>query len=189
MKKAFTLIELMVVMMIMGLLGATMYPLLGPQIDKYRLESQAQRLLFDLKLTQQLSLTREDGYAYYGLKFYNNMGTKNNQVGYKILRYEPSTITPPIPVTLVLNPTVYKGDQPAENPIILEENLAFDSQVSLAATSEFKVGDRIIFTAEGSATSDGATLLPDTQNEIILASGNANKTITISPLTGYVKIN
>ncbi len=185
--QGFTLIEIMAVVALMALLSGFMVPWVGNQINKTLLQAEVQELFFDLKQTQQFSLTREEGYSYYGLEWVNNAGPNSDQAGYRIVRYEPNGLTVPPPIGSTPALTVVKSDQILPAPLIYDEGVAFDPRVSLDPSSELVAGSRVIFTPEGSATNDGETLLGANGDEITLQCGNVSKKkLIFEPLTGQV---
>ena len=102
------------------------------------------------------------------------------------MRYEPATITPPIAASPSL--TIIKSPQAADAPLTYEQNIAFDKRVTFATTSNFQSGSRMIFTPDGSVTSDGRQLVAGTQNRIVLTCGSLSRSIVLSPVTGRADI-
>ncbi len=185
--QGFTLIEIMAVVALMLILAGFMTPLVGSQINKAILQAEIQKLFFDLKQAQQFSLTREEGYSYYGLELVDNAGPNSDRAGYRIVRYEPNELTVPPPIGSTPLLTVVKSAQTLPAPLIYDEELAFDLRVSFDPASELAAGSRVIFTPEGSATKDGETLLDADGDEVTLQCGNVSKkTLIFEPLTGQV---
>ncbi len=185
--QGFTLIEIMAVVTLMLLLAGLMVPLVSNQINKYILQAEIQKLFFDLKQTQQFSLTREEGYSYYGLELVDNAGPNNDRAGYRIVRYEPNGLTVPPPIGSAPTLTVVKSDQTLPVPLIYDQEVAFDLRVSFDPAGELAAGSRVIFTPEGSATNNGETLLGANGDEITLQCGDSyRKTLIFEPLTGQV---
>lgn len=192
----YSLIELLIALGIIVILVGALTATLGPFGQRRKLGSDIFKLFTDLRTAQQFSRVKKDSYKYYGVRFYGGLGGDDRD-GYKIVRYDPPGGVDPLDMNpqtdLDLNRfTIIQSSEEADTPEFLE-NTFFDSKVGIDATSEFQIGDAIIFTPEGSATSDGYTLLPTTdpgsQDEIVLFLVNGEKAkITITPLTGYLKI-
>ena len=176
-----SLVELLIVLGLMAILTGAMMPMVSSQLLKSTLNAQAEQLLFDLRLAQQYALAREDGYAYYGVRVFDNLDG-GSRSGYKILRYEPATVTPPLAAAASV--TVMKSGLDADDPVIVDKGLLFDRRVSFDPASSMRPrtgNDRVIFTPAGSSTADGLNLL---FNVIVLRCGSFSRTISISPLTG-----
>jgi type II secretory pathway pseudopilin PulG len=193
-KKNLSLIELILVIGVIGVIAGFMLPMLFRQRNKASLETALHNLLFDIRLAQQLSLAKDENYEYYGIRFYDDLGGGTQQ-GYKILRYEPQVVALPIADPPAVNPTVVKGSEMADNPLIYEERVIFPQDrtfftraVTFSATTKIGVDGRIIFTPQGSATTDGETLFLDANCRISLQSGNFTGKIIINPLTGYAEV-
>ncbi len=189
--QAFSLIELILVIAIIVILTAVLTPLVNS--EKYALEAETQKLLVDIRQAQQFAMAQENSYSYYGISFFANLGPSNNRCGYKIERYEPVNVALPISVPPNV-PTIVKSALATDNPLILDEDLFFDSRVTFDANSEIgphnRNQKRIVFTLVGSATTDGNTLITvGTSDTITLKAGGFQHSITIAPVTGYAEIN
>jgi len=187
--KSFTLIELIIVIAIIAIAAGAMTPLFSGKIAKYRLDADVQELFSDIKQAQQFSLSRENQYSYYGIRFYNNLGQNNDQQGYKILRYEPLQTVMPISDPPGVAPTVVKSGQATDNPLIVEQGAIFHGSVEISAISEIIIGDRLIFTPQGSVTTDGQVYLSTAKDNIILECRNYSQVINIYPRSGNIEIN
>ncbi|MFH1777101.1 MAG: hypothetical protein ABH952_06045 [Candidatus Omnitrophota bacterium] len=191
-QKAISILEILIILAIVAVMLGAMVPIMTSFTEQRQLETAAVTLLGDLRQTYQFSRTQRDGYKYYGLRFYNNLGEGGDRFGYKIIRYEPPDGTPPqdyMPPVTLANFSVIKGPDPVDNHELLE-NTFFGPRVVIDASSEFHVGvvEDIIFTPEGAATYDGLKLLTPSNDEIVLSVNGNTKTITIQPLTGNIRI-
>lgn len=189
-RKGFTLIELLVAIAIVVIMVGVGVAMLGPFGRRQQLEISTVTLIGDLRQTHQFSRVLRDDYKYYGLRFYGSLGEDSDRDGYKIVRYEPPAGVDPIdmlPPVNFGNVTVIKSSEQGDNPELLE-NTFFGKGVTIAATSDLEIGDSIVFTPEGSATSNGQTLLGGNNDQIRLSLGGRIKTIKITPLTGHIGI-
>ena len=137
-----------------------------------------------------------DQHKYYALRLFNNLGATSDRHGYKIIYFHGTTTNddPGLPITAATYFKVIKSSQSGDTPEFLEDTF-FSKGVIIDPSSEIywtTAGGKIntlIFTPLGSATTDGTLLLvPGTNDSITLSKGSYSKTITISSLTGYVKI-
>jgi Tfp pilus assembly protein FimT len=180
--RGVSFMELMIVVIIMAALIGGLMPTMERQSLKAVLNAQVQRIVVDLRLAQQKALAREDGVAYYGVEFFNNLdlGAGATRSGYKVIRYTE------VPVTDISTRTVIKGPVASDTPQDLDPGLAFDPRVSFATTTKIKEGSRVVFMPNGSATSNGQTLLTTANNALVLTCGSFSRTVTILPVTGKV---
>jgi len=198
-KRGFTIFELLVSLMIIAIMASALFAMKGSFSHRQQLMLSALKLANDLRLTQQFSRTCKDGYKYYGLRFYGNLGPDGDRDGYKIVRYHPHSGTQPIddwtpvadltPTGFDVIKTSVQADVPS--PLTYEmfiEDTFFAKRVQIKPATEFQVGDAIVFNPNGSATLDGFNLLGLGKDEIVLSMGDYSVTIEITPLTGYVKI-
>jgi type II secretory pathway pseudopilin PulG len=205
--KGLTFFEAIVALAILVIIAASIAPMLSHFSRRQELEISAVSLAQDLRQTQQFSRAQRDGYSYHGLRFYNGLGEDGDRQGYKLLRFcqtdaSGSCVGEPVSVPFdassacsVPNSTsceVIKGSEQLDNPELLE-NTFFTKRVTIEPTgSDFQPGDTIVFTSEGSATTDGQTFLTDVNGDgtigIVLTLNGSSKTIVITPLTGYVRI-
>lgn len=191
-KTGFTFIELLVSIIIMLIIAGGMVAMKGPFEHRIHLDSTAVSLQEDLRYTQMLAMSQKNAYKYYGLRFYGNLGPNADRQGWKIVRYEPNTITPPINVDIA--PVTYiKSSQESDNPQELD-NTYFNKPESIHASSDFQIvpaGQQrhsVVFNESGSATIDGSTLLTEgTQTEIVLTSFGRTVTLHITRLTGHIE--
>jgi len=187
--------ELIIVIVIMAILIGAMMPMINSQLNKSMLDATVQNLVADLRMAQELSMTRQNGYQYYWVRFSNVYC--NNLAwycgpGYEIQRDEPISDSPPLGTTA----TVIKGANINEHPYIYEPNVVFDRKINFDPASPLNPNlnpslppvVRVIFTPQGSATTDGRTLLTAANNKIILTDGHLKRTITISPVTGRIDV-
>jgi len=189
-RRTFTMLELLIALFIMGIMASALMAMLGSFSFRRQLDTSVFSLLNDLRQTQAFSLSMRDGCRYYGLRFEGGLGSNGDRVGYNITRYDPPAGTNCTDYTYLGSAnltrcTVIKSSKPAETPEFLEDTF-FNRLVGFAADSDFKVPDVIVFNENGSATSDGATIL--TKDKINLTVGDNKRTITLTPLTGYVRI-
>ena len=196
-KKCFSLLELIIALAVIGIMFGALTPMLTSFRVRQRLDTSIVKLLGDLRQAHQFARVQRDGFKYYGLRFFNNLGENNDRDGYKIVRYDPEDPVLPLDVVTActggVSPcTVIKGPDEAEAEIV--EDTFFGERVIIDLASEFQVGatEVIVFTPEGSATLDGETdgdsMLNVTNDEIILSTAGYIKIIKISALTGYVRI-
>ena len=190
-KYSLTLLEVVLVVAIIAITAGAMTPMFSLLRHRVQLRSDLESLLFNIKQTQQMAMVRDSGYQYYGLRFYDNLGPGNDETGYKILRYEPIDVVPPIPNAAGTPFTVVKSSRLGDNPLIFDEHMVFSGGVAFYPAAEIgtTVPRRIIFTSMGSATTDGQTLLPNNGDEIILSCSRYSGRIVMSPLTGHAEIN
>lgn len=181
-RDGLTYFELVVVVVIMAaLLGAVM-PTLDAQLVKTAVSADADRVAYDLHMTQQYALSRREGYGYYGIQFSNTL-TPGTALGYSILRYEPVGVTPPMAADPAPAPTVVKG------PVFLNSRVVFSAASKITPADPGNA--RVIFTPLGSATMNGVALFTQgLNNSITLQSADkrVTRTIIISPVTGHVEI-
>lgn len=178
--------EIVTVVVLIIILTGAMLPALDRQLSKSIVNMEAEKLVSELRLAQQMALTRRDGYQYYGLKIYPNLG---GYTGYKILRYTLNGAG-----SLIEDPQIVKSPVASDNPLIFDQNLIINERISLGNYSTGN-NNQIIFTPQGSATCDGKTPLQAQAgyNYFILYYGNVlnqgnKRYITISPITGHVEI-
>ena len=191
----YTLIELLIVMGIMLIITAGILPLWNAFSARRDVETSVYQLYQDFRQAWQYSRSLRDNHKYYGVKFYNNLVAQDGttRYGYKILLFcndASCTVDPGVPFDPNLIPPykiIIKSSLSVDNPEFLE-NTFFPKKVVISPSSEIAVGDTIIFTPQGSATTDGVTLLTSGHDQITLDQENYFQTITISPLTGNVKI-
>jgi type II secretory pathway pseudopilin PulG len=205
--KGFTFFEVIIALTIIFIIAATIVPMLSRFGRRQRLEISTVTLAQDLRQAQQFSRVQRDGYNYHGLRFYSGLGEDSDRQGYKLIRFcqtdaGGSCMGDPVSVPFDASTTcstpdstsceVIKGSEQVDSPELLE-NTFFAEGVTIDPTdSDFQVGDTIVFTSEGSATTDGQAFLTDVSGDgtigIVLALNGDNKTIVITPLTGYVRI-
>jgi len=202
--QGFTLLELVMVIGLVTIVTAGMASLISPFEMRQRFEYSTVKLVGDLRQARQFAYSQRVGnttgteyaYKYYGLYFNNSLGEDSDRQGWKIVRYEPPGGVTPEQMDPTqaghLNLTRYtviKGSQAAENPE-LSDNTFFSQGVMLDASSDFQIGglQSVVFTPEGSATTDGINLLSSTQDDVIISTYGRNKTIHITSLTGHIAI-
>jgi len=185
-----TLLELLIVLVIMGIFARGIFAS-WDTFGWYRdVEVSIQKLYYDLGLTWKFARTLRNGYSYYGLRFYNNTGSDGKQYGYKLLHfYNASGVgDPPIlPINNTTSFEVIKSSQIADNPEFLD-NAFFAKGVVIDSASELKAGDTLVFTPQGSATSDGLNLLNSTKDTVTLRKGNSRQGLKIYNMTGLTEI-
>ena len=185
--KSFSLLEILIVIFIITLMVGALTPMMSNFDEGRRLETSIIMLVGDLRQTQQFARVQRNGYQYYGLRFFSGLGG-GDRFGYKIVRYEPITRNPPIDLTTPN--TIIKSSVATDNPELLE-NTFFGRNVVFNGTSNFSASgalQQIIFTQDGSATTDGEILLTTGTDKIVLAIGGRTSTIQIIGLTGYIKM-
>lgn len=198
---SLTYLEILIVVCIMGIILGGALPLITPFTYRQELEASVVKLFQDLRQAHQFSRILRDEYSYYGIKFYDGL-SDDNRAGYKILLFcqtdaggtcTEDPIVPFNPSGMVCNDSLatscnfIKSSESADNPEFLE-NTFFSKGVTFDAASEFGADGTIIFNPDGSATTDGETLLGAGNDEIILKRGSYTRRITISALTGYVSL-
>jgi len=186
-KRAFSLFELLLVIIIIVIMFGAITPMLGSFKRKEMLDASVSKLVIDLKLAQQFARVRRNGYEFYGIELYDNLGPDGDRSGYKLVFFSP-LVDP-------ANETIVKSSDLVDNPEFLE-NTFFEKNVVFASDSEFRANDPnplilglIVFNSNGSATVDGNTLLTSANDDIKLSDGVNEKIIHIEPLTGYVKVD
>lgn len=211
----FSLLEVVIVISLAVIIFGGIIALQGPFAKRQQLEYSAVKLVGDLRQAQQYAYSQRVGikdsteyaYKYYGVHFFPNVGEDDNndatkdREGWKIVRYEPPAGVDPDEMDAAQSGhldidryTVIKGSEAADNPEFLEKTYFAKGVIFNTVDSDFKVGDSIVFTPEGAATTDGtlANLVSDISGDgivgIVLFSYNRNKTIKIAPLTGHVGI-
>lgn len=200
--KSFTLIEFLVVILIISIMAGGVVVMMSNFSHRQTLDISADALAGDLRQAQQFARAQRDGYKYYGLRFYNNLGAENDRQGWKILCYCQVTngacageVTPPISdaTTFRVIKSSVISDNDGKGPEILD-NTFFAQRVIIDASSEFQISPTppklhsIVFIPEGAATKDGTNFLDDNTDEIKLSRDGNTRTIRITPLTGHVKI-
>jgi len=200
-KRSFTIIELLISLMIIAIVSSAIIAMKGPFSHRQQLMSSAMKLVNDLRLTQQFARSRKDDFNFYGLRLYSGIGPNDDgagggdRYGYKIVRYDPQGVGVTAPV-VDLTPTgfdVIKTSEQSDIPSpatyeMFIENTFFEKRVNIKSGTTLQVGEAVVFNPEGSATSNGGTLLTSPKDKIILEMGQRTVTIDIIPLTGYVKI-
>ena len=184
------MLELLITLFIMGIMASALMAMLGSFSSRQQLDTSAFTLLNDLRQTQTYATSRKDGFGYYGIRFYNGLGQNSDRQGWKILRYCDATCTgdpTSFPITDSTNNVTIKSSVSADNPEFLEDTF-FNRRVDFAADSELVVGEKVIFNPDGSATSNGTAILDNNNDTINLTLDQTKRTITIVPLTGYVRI-
>ena len=205
----FTLLEMLIVLSIIGIMFGTIVAMKNPFQEHMALRNSALALQRDLRNAQAYAMSRRDGYQFYGVRLFNNLGINMLQAGdlrdgWKIIRYEPQAIPSGFNVdALPQAATVMKSSaEPGDNNLqsvdktFFERGVIFsvilpisDLQPTLAAPQ-----NSIVFNSEGSATTNGGSLLnadptsPPTQNIIILAGFGHTITLVITPLTGHIEV-
>ncbi|MBN3040164.1 MAG: type II secretion system protein [Candidatus Omnitrophica bacterium] len=182
----FTLIELCLVIAIIAITVGIMVPRVTAWNRKQMVLSAGQNLFADIVLTQQMALIHENGYTYFGIDFFANQGPDNNRLGYKVLRYEPITVTPPINNTAAH--TVIKSFDAADNPQFHEPHMLLSKNIVFSPISTLDENSQIVFNSLGSATRNGTVLIPDTPNTIVLTDTQTTTRIKIEPLTGTAEV-
>ncbi len=188
--KGFTLLELIISMSVIAIILGMALPLMTGFSQRRDVDAAVLQVLQDLRQAQQFARTSRDSYSYYGITFLSGLGQNSNRTGYRIVRFEPQT--PVLPITDFSCPvankcTIIKSSVAANNPEFLEDTF-FPARVTIDSAGEIKVGDTIVFTPQGSVTTDGQTLLPANKDQITISGVNNSKTLTIQSLTGYVKV-
>jgi len=202
-RRGVSLAEVLMAIVIIIAMAGAIVAMMSSFSPRQTLETSVANLLGDLRETQQFARIQRDGYKYYGLRFYDNLGENGDRQGWKTVCYCQTNangnctgqIT--LPITDATTFRVIKSSQASDNngngPELLD-NTFFGNGVSLDASSEFQISPTppklhsIIFIPEGSATKNGVDLLDSNTDEIKLNIGGKIKTISIIPLTGYVKI-
>ncbi|MFH1622217.1 MAG: prepilin-type N-terminal cleavage/methylation domain-containing protein [Candidatus Omnitrophota bacterium] len=202
-KKSFTVIELLISLMIIAIISGAMMAMKGPFTHRQNVMNSALKLVNDLRLTQQFAISRKDEFNFYGLRFYNQVGTDDDgdsvpdRIGYKIVRYLPSgvAVTAADLININTNFEIVKSSEETDvPPAQYIDDTFFAAMVALddtggATGGDYGIDEQIIFNPEGSATSDGDILLVSGSNdEIVLEMGQYPVTIEITPLTGIVRI-
>jgi len=196
---SYTLAELLIVLAILGIMVGVALPLWSTFAPRQEVETSAFKLFNDLRQAWQFSRSLKDEHKYYGIRLYDNLVANDGSVrsGYKIFYFYGAAINldPALPITNATNRRVVKSSMASDNPEFLEDAF-FSRGVIISSASEIVACDdtavcdsnTIVFTPLGSATTDGQILLLGTNDSVTLSKGSYSKTITISPLTGYVKI-
>lgn len=187
-KKSYAALELIISIIIVVVLMGAMFSMITHFTHHRQLETAAINLREDIIQTQQFARARRDGYKYYGVHLFDDLGEEGDRAGYKIVRYEPIDLESPFnPITQEL--TIIKSCDEADDSEFIEDTF-FGKHVQFHAESELTVGSAIVFNSQGSATSNGRDLLESDADEIILGlSGNrGTMTVSIVPLVGYIEI-
>lgn len=190
------------VIMIMSIMAAGLFTIISGFAYRQALDTSVLSLVGDLRQTQQFSLAQRDGYKYYGLRFYDNLGPQGDRQGWKVLCYcqfinGTCVADPVLPINSTTQFRVIKSSLQTDNngkgPEFLEDTF-FARGVALDADSEFQVNPdltqarAVIFIPEGAATYNGVDFLGSNVDEIKLRWDGFMKTISIIPLTGHPKI-
>ncbi|MCX5704383.1 MAG: type II secretion system protein [Candidatus Omnitrophica bacterium] len=191
---SYTLVEFLIVLAILGIIFGGALPLWSTLAPRQEVETSAFKLFKELQQGWEFSRMLRDQHKYYALRLFNNLGATSDRHGYKIIYFHGATTNddPGLPITAATYFKVIKSSQSGDTPEFLEDTF-FSKGVIIDPNSEIywtTAGGKIntlIFTPLGSATTDGQILLLGTNDSITLSKGSYSKTITISPLTGYVK--
>lgn len=128
-KGGFTLIELMVVVLIMGIVAGLTLPALRKSIPNSNLDSSAKILVTDLRLARQKAITINHDYLFiYGQNIYeivddeNENGVKDNNERFKEVRF-PRYVSADVnhgnalPTTIIFSGAGFVTDPATGNPI------------------------------------------------------------------------
>jgi prepilin-type N-terminal cleavage/methylation domain-containing protein len=160
---AFTFIELVVVMVILGIAAMLAMPMLSSAADS-QLQAAAAMIAADLDYAKNLAITRQ-----MTVTVVFNAGTESYQV-------QDS-------VGVVLS-------HPTKVGASFRMNFASDSrtsQVNITAAS-FDGNSAITFDYLGSPYSGTTTAVAMTSGQIALSAGTYSTTVTVEPVTGYIRI-
>jgi prepilin-type N-terminal cleavage/methylation domain-containing protein len=195
----FSLLEMLIVLAIMGIMFGVIVAMKSPFQERMQLRNSALALQEDLRMAQLYAMGKKDDYKYYGVWFNASLGEDilgpgNNRQGWKIVRYEPNTIIPPVNFNSV---TYIKSSVLVDNPVIFDKTF-FERGVNLSTTSpvsEFQAGSptppqlhSIVFNERGSATDNGQNLLTTNNDTIVLSGYGRTININITPLTGHIEV-
>jgi prepilin-type N-terminal cleavage/methylation domain-containing protein len=161
---AFTFIELMVVMVILGIAAMLAVPMLSSAADT-QLQAAAAMIAADLEYAKNLAITRM------------------------------------MNVTVVFDPDTESYQVQDSGGVVLSHptkagasfrmNFASDnriSQVDITAATSFDGNSSITFDFLGSPYSGTTTTTAMTSGQIALSAGTYSTTITVEPVTGYIRI-
>ncbi len=163
-RTAFTFIELMVVMVILGIAAMLAVPMFSSAADT-QLQAAATMIAADLDYAKNLAITRQ-----MNVTVVFSPGTESYQVqdsGGTVLRH------------------------PTKAGSSFQVHLATDNrtrQVDLLDTTGFDGSSSITFDYLGSPYSGTTTATAMTTGKIFLAAGTYSTSVTVEPVTGYIRI-
>jgi type II secretion system protein H len=163
-EKAFTLIELLIVVMILGIIAAVAVPMFS-STDDSQCQAAARTLVSDLELAQSTALARQAPVA---LVFSPDLQS------YKVVLTASQDLSNYASLTAMDHPLVAGQDY--------EVSLAEDLQLtSLQVDSASFGGSRyVIYNTFASPTFGGS---------VVLTAGNATLTVSVESITGQVSVN
>jgi prepilin-type N-terminal cleavage/methylation domain-containing protein len=160
---AFTFVELMVVLVILGIAAMLAVPMFSSAADS-QLQAAAAMVAADLDYAKNLAITRQTN-----VTVVFNAGTESYQVQ---------------------NSSGVIFSHPTKAGALFQENFASDSRTSRVdiTAASFDSVSSVTFDYLGSPYSGTTTAVAMTSGQIALSAGTYSTTVTIEPVTGYVRI-
>ena len=167
-RKAITLIELVIVLMVMGIMAAVAVPRYIHAMHGFRVEAAAKRIAADLNLARQNAMTKGGAASGEWVKFY--VFTDRYQ-----LLNDPDLDRPSSEYWVDLRETGYPVDLVS---------------VTITNTNSFP-SDTIKYDMYGCAKTGWPPLFPDARlatGQIVIASGSEQRTVLINAATGEASV-
>ena len=162
-RTAFTLMELVIVVLIMGIMAAVAAPSFSDSLCRFRVEAAARRIAADLNLARQTATTTETDQwvLFYPASNY-----------YKLYN-DPDPDHPSQEYVVKLSKTQY--------PVSLT-SVEFENQ------SGYTTNWRVVFDMYGRAKAGLFWLEPLVSGAVIVSSGSEQRTVVINPITGEASV-
>ncbi len=172
-KRGFTLVEILVVVVILGIAGAIIVPQLGTRDDR-RVEAAARVLMADLIYAQNLAITQQSNQ-------YVMFQVTPTPSQYSVIRSSDMTV-----VEHPVNKTPYvavfggSGSGGMQGVTLVSANFQGASATSYQTLGFNEIGSPVVYTGTGSESL--------TSGSIVIQSGSFQLRIDIEPFTGQITV-
>ncbi|MGI6227560.1 MAG: pilus assembly FimT family protein [Peptococcales bacterium] len=149
-QQGFTLIELLIVIFTLGLLTSLAFPNAADIINRHRLESATKEIASDLRLAQQMAISKEKNF-----RVIMNDSRSNPQNTYFILEVNGQTLkTVQLPANIIFSTSHYfdfssSGQTPNRTIRLVNKNSNQAKYIVIYRTGRIRISDKLPSSGDG----------------------------------------